>query len=85
MAIYQTDGKKILGVEWDTIIKVGDIVDDMRVLSVDIRSAEEMGVFLLEFNGMVTVYVFDEINIVGKSDSFETLTDAVEAWRNGEI
>ena len=85
MAIYQTDGRKILGVEWDTIIKVGDIVDDMRVLSVDIRSIEEMGVFLLEPNGMVTVYVFDEIYIVGKSDSFETLPDAIEAWRDGEI
>jgi len=85
MAIYQTDGRKIIGVEWDTVIEVGDIVDDMRVLSVDIRSAEEMGIFLLEPNGMVTVYVFDEIYIVGKSDSFDTLPDAIEAWNEGEI
>jgi hypothetical protein len=85
MAIYQTDGKKILNVEWDTVVKVGDIVDDMRVLSVDIRSAEEMGIFLLEPNGMVTCYVLDEIYIIGKSDSFETLPDAIEAWKSGEI
>ncbi len=85
MASYQTDGKKIIGVEYDTVIQVGDEVDGMRVLSVDIRSIEEMGVFLLEPNGMVTCYVFDEIYIVGKSDSFETLLDAINAWNDKEI
>ena len=85
MAIYQTDGKKLLGVEYDTIIQVGDEVDGMRVLFVDIRSIEEMGVFLLEPNGMVMVYVFDEIYLIGRSESFETLSDAIEAWNDGEI
>ena len=85
MHSYETDGKKIVGVEYDTVIQVGDVVDGMRVLSVDIRSIEEMGVFLLEPNGMVMVYVFDEIYIVGRSDSFETLSDAIEAWNEGEI
>ena len=85
MASYQTDGKKLLGVEYDTVVQVGDEVDSMRVLSVDIRSTEEMGVFLLEPNGMVTCYVFDEIYIIGKSDSYDTLLDAVAAWNDGEI
>ncbi len=85
MAIYQTDGKKLLNAEYDVEIKVNDIIDGMRVLSVDKRSAEEVGVFLLESNGMVTCYVFDEIYIVGKSDSFDTLVDAVNALNDGEI
>jgi len=85
MASYISDGKKLLGVEYDTIIQAGDEVDGMRVLSVDIRSMEEMGVFLLEPNGMVMVYVFDEIYLVGRSDSYETLSDAIEAWNDGEI
>jgi uncharacterized protein YkuJ len=85
MASYQTDGKKILAVEYDTVVAVGDELDGMRVLSVDIRSSEEMGVFLLEPSGMVTVYVFDEIYIVGKSDSFDTLLDAINAWNAHEI
>ena len=85
MATYQSDGRKLLGVEYDVVIEVGDEIDGMRVLSVDRRAADECGVFLLEPNGMVTCYVFDEIYIVGKSDSFETLMDAAEAWRDGEI
>ena len=85
MASYQTDGKKLLHVEYDTVVQVGDEVDGMRVLFVDIRSLEEMGVFLLEPSGMVTCYVFDEVFIVGKSDSFEILSDAIEAWQEGEI
>ena len=85
MAIYQSDGRKLLDVEYDTVIKVGDVIDGMRVLSVDQRAADECGVFLVEPNGMVTCYVFDEIYIVGKSDSFETLLDAVNAWNDGEI
>ena len=85
MAIYQSDGKKLLYVEYDTVIEVGDEIDGMRVLSVDQRAADECGVFLLEPNGMVTCYVFDEIYIVGKSDTFDTLIDAVNAWNEGEI
>ena len=85
MAIYQSDGKKLLNVEYDILIEVGDQIDGMRVLSVDKKALDECGVFLLEPNGMVTCYVFDEIYIVGKSDSFETLVDAVNAWNTGEI
>ena len=85
MANYTTDGRKILGVEYDTIVEVGDEIDGMRVLSVDRRSAEECGVFLLEPNGMVTCYVLDEIYIIGKSNNFETLLDAINAWNAGEI
>ena len=85
MATYQTDGKKLLNVEYDVIVEVGDELDGMRILSVDVRSTDEIGVFLLEPNGMVTCYVFDEIYIVGKSDSFETLLDAVNAWNENEI
>ncbi len=85
MAVYQSDGKKLLGVEYDTLIEVGDEVDGMRVLSVDRRAADECGVFLLEPSGMVTCYVFDEIYIVGKSDSYDTLLDAIGAWNDGEI
>ena len=85
MASYFSDGKKLLNVEYDFIVSVGDEIDGMRVLSVDIRSMDEIGVFLLEPNGMVTCYVFDEIFIVGKSDSFENLIDALNAWNDGEI
>ncbi len=85
MAIYQTDGKKILYAEYDTVVEAGDEIDGMRVLSVDRRAADECGVFLLEPNGMVTCYVLDEIYIVGKSDSFDTLLDAIDAWNGGEI
>lgn len=85
MAIYNSDGKKLIDAEYDTIIQVGDMVDSMRVLSVDIRSIEEMGVFLLEPSTRVTCYVFDEIFIVGKGDSFDSLGDAIEAWNNHEI
>ena len=85
MAIYYSDGKKLVDVEYDTIIEVGDIVDGMRVLSVNAKSAEECGVFLLEPNTRVTCYVFDEIYIVGKTEGFENLAQAVEAWNNDEI
>jgi len=85
MAVYQSDGRKLLNAEYDVLIEVGDEIDGMRVLSVDRRAADECGVFLLEPNGMVTCYVLDEVYIVGKSDSFETLLDAVTAWNDGEI
>ena len=85
MAIYYSDGKKLIDVEYDVIVNVGDIVDGMRVLSVNIRSDEEYAVFLLEPNTRVTCYIFDEIFILGKSDSFDSLGDAIEAWSNDEI
>ncbi|MDQ7043574.1 MAG: hypothetical protein Q9M40_04080 [Sulfurimonas sp.] len=85
MAIYISDGKKLINAEYDDIPKINDIVDDMRVLSVHSKSAEEYAVFLLEANTRITCYVFDEIFIIGKADSFDNLNDAIEAWKNEEI
>lgn len=85
MAIYSSDGKKLLNVEFDVVPRVGDIIDGMRVLSVDIKRHEEYAVFLLEPNTRITCYVFDEIFIIGKADSFENLTEAIHAWSNEEI
>ena len=85
MAIYNSDGRKLIDVEYDVIIEIGDMVDSMRVLSVNARNNEEYAVFLLEPNTRVTCYIFDEIFIVGKSDSFDSLGDAIEAWGNDEI
>lgn len=85
MAIYYSDGKKLVDVEYDTVVEVGDIVDGMRVLSTHMKSPDEYAVFLLEPNTRVTCYVFDEVFIVGKMDGFENLADAVEAWNNEEI
>jgi len=85
MAIYTSDGKKLIDVEYDTIVNVGDIVDGMRVLSVNAKGPEEYCAFLLEPNTRVTCYVFDEVFIIGKADGFESLTEAVEAWNNNEI
>ncbi len=84
MAIYATDGKKLIDVEYDVIIEINDIVDDMRVLSID-KKSEEYAVFLLEPNTKVTCYIFDEVFIIGKADSFDNLIEAVEAWNNNEI
>ncbi len=85
MAIYQSDGKRLINAEYDVVLEVNDIIDGMRVLSVHERASDEVGVFLLEPNGTVTCYVFDENYIVGKSDSYDTLVDAVNAWNDGEI
>jgi len=84
MAIYATDGKKLIDVEYDVIIEINDIVDGMRVLSVD-KKPEEYAVFLLEPNTKVTCYIFDEVFIIGKADSYDNLIEAVEAWNNNEI
>jgi len=85
MAIYSSDGKKLVGVEYDLIPQINDIIDGMRVLSVDHDPSGEYAVFLLEPNTRITCYIFDEIFIIGKADSFESLSEAIEAWRNGEI
>ena len=86
MAIYQSDGKKLLDVEYDVVPQINDIIDGMRVLFVDMRSIEEYAVFLLEpLSRRVICYIFDEIFIIGKSDEFETLNDAIEAWKAEEI
>jgi len=85
MATYTSDGKKLLNVEYDTLVEINDILDGMRVLSVNSQSKDEYAVFLLEPNTKVTCYIFDEVFIVGKSDSFDSLIEAIEAWNNGEI
>ncbi len=85
MATYTSDGKKLIDVEYDVIIEVNDMLDGMRVLSVNKRSNEEYAVFLLEPNTKVTCYIFDEVFIIGKADSYDNLIEAVEAWNNNEI
>ncbi|WP_373036474.1 hypothetical protein [Sulfurimonas sp.] len=85
MAVYVSDGKKLLDVEYDDIPSINDIIDGMRVLSTDKRAEDENAMFLLEPNGNVCCYVFDEIFIVGKVSGFENLVDAVKAWNNNEI
>ena len=85
MAIYNSDGKKLINVEYDVIPQINDMIDGMRVLSVNSRADDEYAVFLLEANTRVTCYIFDEIFIIGKSDSFSSLGDAIEAWNADEI
>jgi len=84
MATYISDGKKLLDVEYDDIIEINDVLDGMRVISKDIRG-EEYVVFLLELSGNICCYVFDEVFILGKVTGFETLNEALEAWKNDEI
>ena len=85
MASYNSDGKKLLNAEFDYVPVINDMIDGMRVLSVNARSDEEYAVFLLEPNTRVTCYIFDEIFIIGKADSFDSLNDAIEAWNMDEI
>jgi len=85
MATYQSDGKKLIDVEYDIVVTLGDTIDGMRVLSVDTNAHNEYAVFLLEPNTRITCYVFDEIFIIGKAEGFENLSDAINAWKNEEI
>ena len=85
MANYISDGKQLLDAEYDAVIEVNDTIDNMLVLSTNLKAKDELGVFLLQPNGDVSCYVFDEIFIVGKVVGFENLVDAVDAWKNDEI
>jgi hypothetical protein len=85
MANYRSDGKKLIDVEYDVIVEINDVVDGMRVLSVDRSYTQEYAVFLLEPNTRITCYIFDEVFIIGKADSFVSLSEAIEAWKNEEI
>ena len=85
MATYNSDGKKLLNAEYDYIPQINDIIDGMRVLSVNAKNDGEYAVFLLEQNTRITCYIFDEIFIIGKADSFTSLNDAIEAWNMNEI
>jgi len=85
MKIYSSDGKKLVNAEYDDIVKVNDMIDGMKVISVQSKSSEEYAVFLLEASTKVTCYIFDEVFIIGKGESFDTLVEAIEAWSNDEI
>lgn len=85
MANYNTNGKKLINVEYDLIPQINDMIDGMRVLSVREKNTDEYAVFLLESNTRITCYIFDEIFIIGKADSFDNLADAIEAWKMDEI
>ena len=85
MANYISDGKKLLNAEYDAIIELNDTIDNMRVLSTNKKAKDELGVFLLQENGEISCYVFDEIFIVGKVTGFENLVDAIQAWKDNDI
>ncbi len=86
MAVFVSDGRKLLNVEYDETPKINDIVDERRVISLDKSlDSEEYAIFLLEPNGHVCCYVLDEIYIIGKDSGFESLHQALGAWRAGEI
>jgi hypothetical protein len=40
---------------------------------------------MLELNGNVCCYVFDEVFIIGRVSGFDNLIEAAEAWKNNEI
>jgi len=82
---YTSNGKMLLGVEYDDQPLLNDSVDGMRVISTDRRGDDEYALFLLEPEGTVGCYVLDEIYIVGRVFGFETLVEAVRAWHEGEI
>ena len=84
MAIFISDGKQLLNVEYDDTVNVNDIVDGMRVISKNVRG-DEYAIFLLELSGNICCYVLDEIFIIGKVNGFENLIDAIEAWNKNEI
>ncbi|MCK9491976.1 MAG: hypothetical protein M0Q24_07790 [Sulfurimonas sp.] len=85
MAEYFSDGKKLIDVEYDDIPTIHDSIDGMRVLSTDKRAEDENAMFLLEPNGNISCFVFDEIFIIGRVSGFENLVDAIQAWNNHEI
>jgi hypothetical protein len=84
MKQYQSDGKKLLHVEYDDQPHVGDVLDSMSIISTNERDGD-LALFLQEFDGNVAVFVLDEIYIVGRVSGFETLVDAVDAWMSDEI
>ena len=84
MAVYTSNGKQLLDVEYDAIVEINDMVDGMRVISKDVHG-DEYAVFMLEPNGNVCCYVLDEVFIIGRVSGFENLVQAAEAWKNNEI
>jgi len=84
MKQYQSDGTKLLHVEYDDQPDVGDFIDGMNVISTNMKE-RDLALFLQESNGQVGVYVLDETYIVGRVFGFENLVEAVTAWMNDEI
>ena len=84
MADFTSDGKKLVGVEYDNTPSINDTVDSMRVISKDERG-DEYAIFLLEPNGRICCYVLDEIYIIGKVGGFESLPEAIKAWSEDSI
>jgi hypothetical protein len=82
---YTSDGRMLLGVEYDDQPMLHDTVDGMRVISADRRAEDEYALFMLEPSGSVGCYVLDETYIVGRVFGFDTLIEAVQAWNDGEI
>ncbi len=84
MKQYQSDGKKLLHVEYDDQPSVGDVIDGMNIISSNKRNGD-LALFLQENSGQVGVFVLDETYIVGRVFGFENLVEAVEAWIADEI
>jgi hypothetical protein len=84
MAVFVSDGKKLLNVEYDDTPQINDMVDGMRVLSKD-GEVDEYAIFLLEPNGNICCYVLNEIYIIGKDSGFGSLPEAIIAWKENQI
>ncbi len=84
MKQYQSNGKKLLHVEYDEQPDVGDFIDGMHIISTNMKG-QDLALFLQENSGQVGVYVLDEIYIIGRVFGFENLIEAVNAWMNNEI
>ena len=85
MKRYQSDERKILNSEYDERPQVSDFFNNMLIMSVHEKSADEYAIFVLESGATVGVYVLDDIYITGHVSGFETLNDAVGAWMSEEI
>ncbi|MEO1954937.1 MAG: hypothetical protein ABGW74_09580 [Campylobacterales bacterium] len=85
MATYISDGKKLLDVEYDVVVELSDTIDGMRVISKIEESPNETALFLLEMGGFISCYILDENYLVGRVSGFKDLSEAVEAYRDGEV
>ncbi len=84
MKQYHSDGKKLLHVDYDDQPGVGDFVDGMNVISINVKE-RDLALFLQENSGQVGVYVLDDIYIVGRVFGFDTLVEAINSWMADEI
>lgn len=84
MKQYISDGQRLTNVEYDDRPAVGDTLDGMLVISVNDRE-DGYAVFVQEPNMHVGVIVLEDNYLIGRVFGFETLVEAAEAWRDGEI